>query len=187
MSQQDTVTVVFDLDDFAVDHESNCVNYLMEMKTKYPKFRVTLFTILGRWPDLNVLKTLSHFDYIEFAAHGWEHLRNDEVLEWDKKRWFDVLDRYETSGMFAKVWKAPNWEMTRLGYEVLKELGWAASVRQSQINDVPEGMKYYCFESNPFGAHGHTWTMAAHEQEGMFRNWNANTEFEFISGNLETK
>ena len=180
-------TIILDLDDFAPDEESNALNYLIEFKTLYPKFKVTLFTIIGRWMDLEILKQISKFDWIELAAHGFEHFENDEVLKWDKGDWYKYLNIYEQSGAFKPIFKAPNWEMSPLGYQVLKEMDWSIAIRQSQINDVPIGLKYYSFEGTPFAIHGHTWTMKAHKEEGMFRNWRENTNFQFVSQNLEEK
>jgi predicted deacetylase len=108
-------------------------------------------------------------------------------MDWDKKKWFEIINNYEKTEQFVKIFKAPNWEMSRLGYQVLKELGWAVAVRKHQIVDVPQGMKYYCFETNLFGVHGHTWTMPAHNKEHMFLNWTENTNFDFVSNNLEVK
>jgi hypothetical protein len=180
-------TVIFDLDDFSIDSDGNAMNHLIEMKAIYPNFKVTLFTILGRWMDLDILKQIAKFDWIELAAHGYEHFTNGEVLEWDKKRWYDVLNMYEEVGVFSPIFKAPNWEMSKLGYEVLKDMGWGVAIRQSQLNEVPEGMKYYSFEGNPFGVHGHTWTIPAHREEGLFYNWCEGTRFEFVSSSLEIK
>ena len=83
--------VVFDIDDFSADEESNAMNYLIELKALLPQFKVTLFTILGRWLDLDMLKQIARFDWIELCAHGYEHFENDEVLKWDKKHWYDVI------------------------------------------------------------------------------------------------
>jgi len=177
--------VVFDLDDMAIDAESNAISQLIELRAMFPHFKVTLFTILGRWMDLEVLKQLATFDWIEFAAHGYEHFSNDEVLEWDKKKWYDILNMYEEVGIFKKIFKAPDWEMSRLGYEVLKDMGWAVAIRQNQLFDLPDGMRYYSFEGNPYAVHGHTWTLPAHKEEGMFHNWCEATQFEFVSKVLE--
>jgi hypothetical protein len=184
---QDSTTVVFDADDFAVDEESNALNYFIEMKALYPKFKVTLFTILGRWLDLEILKQVSKFDWIEFAAHGYEHFENDEVLHWDKNTWYEMLNLYEEIGIFTHIFKAPDWQMSRLGYQVLKDMGWAIAIRQFQYDEVLQGMKYYSFETNPFAVHAHTWTMKAHVKEGMFRNWSGETNFKFVSESLEEK
>jgi len=179
-------TVIFDLDDAAVDSESNAMSHLIEMKAMYPNFKVSLFTILGRWLDLEILKQISKFDWIELLAHGYEHFTNDEVMEWNKKKWYDILNMYEDTGIFKPIFKAPNWEMSPLGYQVLKDMDWAIAIRQSQLGEVPQGGKYYSFEGNPLSVHGHTWTLQAHKEEGMFRNWCESTQFEFVSNNLET-
>jgi len=180
-------TVIFDLDDFAIDSESNAMNTLIDMKAIYPNFKVTLFTILGRWMDLEILKTIAKFDWIELAAHGYDHFMNGEVLDWDKHRWYEVLNTYEDTGIFKKIFKAPNWEMSKLGYNALKDMGWAVAIRQSQFDDVLEGMDYYSFEGNPLSVHGHTWTLSAHKEEGMFNGWYGKTQFEFVSNSLERK
>jgi hypothetical protein len=179
-------SVIFDLDDGTPTWEENGLNWMIDFKTRFPKFNVTIFTILGRW-NKKVLKLLKGFDFIQLGAHGYTHLNNDEVLNWDKKRWYDVINEYEYTDQFVKVFKAPNWQMSALGYYVLKDMGWAVAVRKHQIQDLPAGMKYYCFETNLFAVHGHTWTLPAHSREHMFLNWTEKTNFDFVSNNLEEK
>lgn len=177
--------VTLDLDDFAQDTESNAMNWLIHLKNKNKDFKVTLFTILGRWRR-EALREIAQFDWIQLAAHGYKHFTNDEAYNWDKKQWYSVLNEYEKVGIFEKGFKAPNWEMSPLGYEVLKDMGWWVAVRKHQISDVPKGMQYYCFETNIFGLHGHTWTMQAHKEEGLL-NWSPSATFDFVSDRLETK
>lgn len=186
MNNNFALKVIADFDDFAPDQESNALNWLFEFRNKYPDFKVTLFTILGRW-NLDLLEYVAKLPWVELAAHGYKHAKNGEVLEWNQAEWFDRLNKYEQTGMFVRVFKAPNWEMSPLGYEILKELGWAVAVRRHQVREVPEGMSYYSFEDNFFSVHGHTWTMGAHKQEGMFSRWVKETAFDFVSSNLETK
>lgn len=187
MNYSPLTTVILDLDDCASDAESNALNWMVDLKMRFPDFRATLFTIIGRWKDKEMLKKMKEFlPWIDLAAHGFEHMTNDEVLIWDRKRWKEILKMYENMGIFEKIFKAPNWEMSPLGYEVLGEMGWAVAVRQFQINDLPVGIKYYCFETNPFGVHGHTWTLPAHFREGML-NWGGETHFDTIVNNLEIK
>jgi len=178
--------VIMNLDDFCADPESNALNWIFGLKAIYPNFKVTLFTILGRW-DVRLLRLVKTFTWIELAAHGWKHQTNDETLKWTKRDWYHALNRYERTGLFTKIWKSPNWETSALGYHVLKEFEWAVAVRSSQIKNLPIGMKYYSFENNPFAVHGHTWTMEAHQKEGMFNNWSRDTNFDFVSNWLEEK
>lgn len=177
--------VIFDLDDAAPDQESNAMNWLIDFKSQFPHFKVTLFTILGRW-KLPILKKLSTFHWIQFAAHGYTHFQNSESFDWTEEEWHDALNRYEREEVFQRIFKAPNWEMSKLGYQVLKDRGWSVACRKSQIKDVPNGMKYYCFETNYYAKHGHTWTMKAHVDEGMCQ-WGEKTRFGFVSEHLETK
>lgn len=181
--------ILFDLDDFAPEKQ-NGFDYLIYLKSRYPIFKVTLFTILGKWKSensMNLLRSISKFDWINLAAHGFYHNSNDEVLSWTKEDWFSTINKYEQSGLFVKIFKAPNWEMSRLGYQVLKELDWAVAVRKEQIKDVPKDMKYYCFEDEDYMYHGHTWLLDAHQQEGMFNNWRLDINFDFINNCLKIK
>lgn len=178
---------ILDLDDFYPEKKNNAMDWLIELKDCYPNFVVTLFTIYGRWHNIKLLHELNRFDWIEIAAHGYYHYSNDEVMKWDKKRWFDVINEFEKTGLFTKVFKAPNWMMSKLGYFVLKELDWAVAVRENQIKDLPEGIRYYCFEDQPEKIHGHTWLLQKHWEDGLFTSWNQKTEFDFISNNLKIK
>ena len=178
--------VVLDLDDLASDSESNAMDILFELKDRYPKFKVTLFTILGRWRNKELLKQIGKIKWVELAAHGYTHMTNAEVADWDKKKWYDVINEYENMGCFVQGFKAPNWEMSPLGYEVLKDCGWWVAVRSHQIPDVPVGAQYYCFETNLFGAHGHTWTLKPDLKDGRFM-FSQSTNFSFVSRNIETK
>jgi hypothetical protein len=178
--------IVLDLDDMAQDWESNALNWLVDFKREYPNFKVTLFTIIRRWQK-DMLKKLTALDFIEFAAHGLTHQNNDEVESWNKEKWVKVLTEYDQMDMFVKIFKAPNWQMTQLGYYMLRDFGWAVACRKNQIEDLPKNMKYYCFETNIFGVHGHTWTIKAHVEEEKFQGWNKNTQFDFVSQHLEEK
>lgn len=176
--------IVFDLDDFMTDGENNCMDRLLQMKEKYPKLKVTLFTILGR-SDSGVIKDLQKYKWIEFAAHGYYHYLNDEVLKWDSYEWENIIDIYNENN-FTKLFKAPNWDMNMYGYLMLKNNGWTVAVRKDQIKGLPEGMRYYCFETTPHSVHGHTWLLEDHEKKGWFKDWNKDSEFEFVSNFIQT-
>lgn len=178
--------IILDLDDWANDSESNALDILFELKDRYPRFKVTLFTIIGRWQNKSLLKQIAGLDWIQLAAHGYNHITNDEVIGWDRKKWFDVINEYESLDCFVHGFKAPDWQMTRLGYEVLKDCGWWVAVRGHQINDLPEGSYYYCFETDPFGAHGHTWTLKPDLKDGRFV-FSASTNFSFVKDSLVKK
>jgi hypothetical protein len=179
--------IIVDYDDFFAERKNNSMDWLIELKDRYPNFVVTLFTIWGRWHNKKILYDLNQFDWIEFAAHGYYHYTNDEVVKWNKQRWFEAMNEFEEAKIFQKIFKAPNWMMSELGYQVLKELDWAVAIRKEQIKDIPVGMKYYCFEDAPNKVHGHTWLLNTHQEEGMFSTWDQKTEFDFVSNNLIIK
>ncbi len=171
--------ILFDLDDYYTEGENNCLEELNKMKDKYPNLKVTLFTIIGKC-DPSQLILLSDIQWIQLAAHGHDHDKNSEVMDWDSAQWYRVINEYEEFG-FQHIFKAPNWEMSKLGYQVLKDLKWAVAVRKNQIKDVPEGLFYYCFENEYDAVHGHTWLLKDHEKKGWFKSWDKNSKFGFIS------
>jgi len=177
---------IVDLDDFAPDAESNALDILVQCKHRYKDFKATLFVILGRWKNRQVLEDIAKFDWIEMAAHGYLHLNNEEVYDWDRKKWYDVINDYEETGYFVKGFKAPNFDMNQLGYHVMQDCGWWVAIRKHQIKDLPKGLKYYSFEKNIFGDHGHTWTLKPDLRDRRFQ-WTPKTTFEFVSEHIDTK
>ncbi len=61
---------VFELDDFTCDEVSLWV--LTKLKQKYPTFKATLFTVLGKC-DLAKLRDLMKLGWLEIAVHGQDH------------------------------------------------------------------------------------------------------------------
>lgn len=177
-------TVILNLDDFAKDYKRNALNWLFDFKSQYPDFKVTLFAILELC-EFNFLMSILNLNWIQLVGHGLNHSNNKECLKWNKDKWQTVLNVYQSFG-FEKGFKAPNYEMNLLGYEMLKKNGWWVACRKHQIKDLPEGMKYYCFETTEGGATGHTWLMETHLKEGKF-NWDKDTKFDFCSQHLEVK
>lgn len=178
--------ILFDLDDTSPAKDTNAINWMIDFKDRYPDFKVTLFTILGTWTNLELLEGICCFDFIELAAHGFFHESNDECQQWDVDDWHHAIDMYEQTDLFVPIFKAPNWQMSTLGYQVLNKRGWAVAVRGTQIDEVPEGMKYYSYEEQG-GIHGHTWLMSSHVQNKWFVDWGRHSEFGFISDHLRTK
>lgn len=174
--------IILDLDDFGYKKESNCLDWLYEFHSIYD-FKVTLFTVYGLCTN-KFLDSVSKLSWIEMAVHGLNHKSNDEVLSWNEQEWNNNLQFFEDSKYFIKGFKAPNWQMSDIGYKVLKERGWWVAIRDFQIKDLPKGMMYYAFETNKNSVHGHIWLMDTHYKEGKF-NWDTDDKFEFVSQNTE--
>jgi len=177
-------TIVLNLDDFAIDYKRNALNWLFDFKSQYEDFKVTLF-VIPELCEINFLISILKLNWMQLVGHGSNHKSNDECLKWDEGKWQAILNVYESLG-FEKGFKAPNWEMNKLGYETLKKNDWWVAVRKHQIPDLPKGMKYYCFETTEGGISGHTWLMETHLKEGKF-NWDKDTKFDFCSQHLEAK
>lgn len=91
---------VFELDDFTCDEAS--LYALTKLKQRYPSFRATLFTILGRC-DMEKLHKLIELDWLEIAVHG-----NDHATErfWNNKQVESFLFYANDIGC-ARLFKLP--------------------------------------------------------------------------------
>lgn len=195
--------VVLDLDDFAQNPSNNCLADLMDLKLKYPKFKVTLFAIpyfqskdnseFYKW----VLEKFG--DWIELAIHGWKHETPAECKEWNYNTAFRLLKRADEMGCFVKGFKAPGWQISRETYKALDDLGfWIADHNTSEYTEKgvlnkdrrPETLKVYSVD-HPWIVHGHTWDV--NNLDPPYRNgirqiveehgvpWDEKSNFHFIS------
>jgi|CXWL01.1.fsa_nt_gi hypothetical protein len=184
--------VIFSLDDFYDGYKNNAMNYLWYLKSLYPKFKVTLFTIPNRLSESGINLMKRNADWIEYAIHGWDHDQN-EVDSWDEKRCREVLDKCESLNIFTKGFKAPNWVSTDIMRRVLLERGyWSAEHHRDHEHAVGffSGLRIHCL-CNRFAIHGHTWDLnnpdpsfnngirQLIEEQGM--QFDDKTDFKFIS------
>jgi hypothetical protein len=163
--------VVMDLDDLAQNPGNNCINFLMDLKIKYPKFKVTLFAI-PYYQDkdnsqfFHMIKN-AFGDWIDLAIHGWNHATPTECQHWTYDEAKDKIIRAYAMGCFSKVFKAPGWQISRDTYKVLDELGFivadhtvSAYTEPGVLNSErrPASLKAYTVE-HPWIIHGHTWNL----------------------------
>ena len=85
--------IVLDFDDIENKYDRNGLNFLFYWKAKYPKFKITLFTIPEK-TSKEILNLVSKFDWIEIAQHGWNHESNFECYGWD----YDTASAYLKRG-----------------------------------------------------------------------------------------
>jgi len=198
---------VFDLDDLYAQWDRNALSELFWLKTKYPKLKVTLFTVPDH-PDTPLdemrrfIELLNpHGDWIQLACHGLRHETPMECSKWTEKEMNHCLDVWEDISMkfvCDKGFKAPGWQISRDCYKVLKERDyWVADHTTSAYTENgvpnkerrPEGMKVYDVD-HPWIFHGHTWDLPNEDpayQNGirqMFQvhklPWDQETTFHFI-------
>ena len=59
------------------DHwDRNGLNYLFYWKSKYPKFKISLFTIPNKTSKQMIALLEKHSDWIELLVHGFTHSSN---------------------------------------------------------------------------------------------------------------
>lgn len=181
--------VIAESDDFQDKYDRNGLEMLFYWKAKYPKFKITLFTIPNKISDtmLDLLKEQS--SWVEFAVHGFDHDSNFECWGWDYEKTKALMHRtyrrgpleYGESGAFKKIFKAPGWTITgdesgkgcgyplqpqnalfadnQAVYKALKDMNFVVFDRHYNIDFRPEGLDIVCVDCNPDIVHMHTWDM----------------------------
>jgi len=199
--------VIAEADDFMNQANRNGLDYLFYWKAKYPKFKITLFTI----PDKTTLEFLNLInfpnDWIELAIHGFTHDSNFECWEWDEVTAKALMKRVIDTGKYVKIFKAPGWMITdkTAGYVASEHLPVSKDstgvyrglsdfiiVDRHYNKEVrPKDSKIICIDCQPDIVHMHTWPMVTGDLAG--RNgfpeveeihgvpWDDKTEFKFIS------
>ena len=163
--------------------------HALYLKAKYPKFKITLFTIPNK-TSREFLKLITpHGSWIELAIHGWDHDSNYECWSWDYEKAKALMNRLETfhptdSIYYKKIFKAPGWTITdkysgynaseempihkdpQGVYNALKDLDFIIFDRHYDKPARPEGAKIVCVDCNPDIVHGHTWDMITGDING---------------------
>ena len=140
--------VHLDLDDF--NEQNNRLDWLWMLKNEFSKFKVNLFTIPSKCSN-NFLKYIKKLKWIQLCSHGFYHKNNEDVTKHDLLSYFNYLG-------FAKVYRAPFWQLSDEMYNRLKKLGYKIMLHP---DDPREGIKYnWNIKDSPpdrkiIFAHGH--------------------------------
>lgn len=192
--------VIFDLDDFAGAPDRNCIEDLLSIKTKFPKFKATLFAIpfyQDKYQSRFFEAILEHHgDWIQLGIHGWTHDSNFECKDWDYQTAKKLISKAYSMGVFQKLFKAPGWQISRATYSVLKELDFiCADHKVSAYTEPgvpnserrPKHLKVYEID-HPWMVHGHTWNCVGNGIQELLEGWRAGgfpfdeqTEWHFIT------
>lgn len=203
-------TAIVEADDFQDKFDRNGLNFLFYWKAKYPKFKITLFTIPGKTSKEFLELIGKHNNWIELAVHGWDHDSNFECYGWDYDKTKILMGRVESTGAkwpyYKKVFKAPGWTITPTVYpaapedplakdptqvyRALIDMDFIIADRHYNKEKRVEGGKYLCVDCQPDLVHMHTWNMMTpdpNERNGFEQvetrgvPWSTETEFYFIS------
>jgi hypothetical protein len=111
---------IVEADDFQDKYDRNGLEMLFYWKAKYPKFKITLFTIPNK-TSLEFKRLIArHSDWIQLAVHGWDHDSNFECWGWDYEKTKQLMIRTQSvipTGLredqpYEKIFKAPGWTIT---------------------------------------------------------------------------
>jgi hypothetical protein len=175
---------VFDIDDLCDDFDP--IDELIELKERFPKLKVTAFAIPSRC-DEDLVKDYRAIPWIELAVHGYHH-SSMECATWSKEEAASKLEELENLG-WAKVFKAPGWQMSPGLYEALAERRWTLAEHAAYSAPVCETLELrrYCYNLPRVGVesiHGHTWDTSRNgpkDWEDMFFHVPVDVEFAFVS------
>lgn len=197
---------IVESDDTEDHYERNGLNFLFYWKAKYPKFKITLFTIPNKTSREMVDLLRKHSDWIELAVHGFNHSSNFECFDWDYEKTRELMEPLEKRG-FVKNFKAPGWTITpdlcgypagenqliskdkQAVYKALADLEFVVTDRHYNRERRLPNEKYICVDCQPDIVHMHTWDMPRGSEPNGYRQveeiqrvpWNQETDFYFMS------
>lgn len=198
--------VIVESDDTEDHYSRNGLNFLFYWKAKYPRFKISLFTIPNKTSREMMELLKRHSDWIEVLVHGFNHSSNFECFDWDYERTKELMEPLEKRG-FKKIFKSPGWTITpdlcgypagedqlifkdkQAVYKGLNDLGFIVADRHYNKERRLENGKYICMDCQPDIIHTHTWDMPAGSEKNGYRQveevqgtpWNHETEFKFLS------
>ena len=123
--------VIFESDDWQDRWDRNGMNFLFYWKSKYPKFKVTLFTIPDRTSKVMLDLIFQHREWVQLAVHGFNHESNFECYSWTYEKTKALMERvekqkdeYYMKSYYKKIFKSPGWTITGgfNGYPPAEEL-----------------------------------------------------------------
>lgn len=134
---------------------------LIQMREHYPNFKVTCFTPAmdqalpaGKLKESKVIewaKLLRQYDWIEIAPHGFLHLKEEMLCDYDSavktiKGCEAMFRKLELP--FVKIWKSPYWQTSIETYTAMRDHGYVVAVDKNQeLPNVP-GLEVYIFNKS---------------------------------------
>ena len=134
--------VVLSLDDLGFE-ASEDYETLLQLREKFPKFKVTLFGVPTKISQKR-FEELEETKFIQVAMHGWNHNTVEECLKWKDLAaiknylcwWEELCERFSC---VVKGFKGPGWKLSNEVCKVLNERGWWIAVNK-------KGLSTYCLE-----------------------------------------
>lgn len=181
-------TAIVEADDFQDRYDRSGLNFLFYWKSRYPKFKITLFTIPEKTSSELLKLVHRNADWIEVVVHGFNHESNFECYGWDYEKTKTLMNRTARMGIifpdihpdfriYKNIFKSPGWSIIPGGngypsapedsitqdpqavYKALRDMGFTIFDRHYNKSARPEGCKIVCVDCNPDIVHMHTWNM----------------------------
>ena len=163
-----------------VVESNNPLNYLLELKDRFPDFKATLFAGLFRCSE-SYLELLESKEWLEVCAYGF-YGKPREMEFYNKPRieimFSDMEEQY--GAYFIKGFKAPNFAFTEITYEVCQEKGYWINMHPYHKKPFPTGMQYYKFNKDVDG-----FEFAGHSDNNSYDKKGINQSFNLLVQTLE--
>ena len=115
-----------DLTDATVD----TLDVLLDVKSQYPTFKVTLFTIPRRTSAFTIKQAKSLGDWVALAPHGWRHTRG-ECFAWTDDEAHAKILAAKDMGIDAPIFRAPGWCLDGHVYEACRALNYVVASHET--------------------------------------------------------
>lgn len=193
---------IMESDDTEDHFDRNGLNYLFYWKAKYPRFKISLFTIPGK-TSREMVALLEKLDWIELLVHGFTHSSNFECFDWDYEKTIELMTPLTH---YKKIFKAPGWTITpdlcgyparedqliskdkQAVYKALDDMNFVVTDRHYNKPRRLEYGRYICVDCNPDIIHMHTWPMPQGAEPNGYPQvevngtpWDHETQFYFMS------
>jgi len=193
---------IVESDDTEDHFERNGLNYLFYWKAKYPRFKISLFTIPNKTSREMISLLEKHSDWIELLVHGFTHSSNFECFDWDYQKTKELM---QPLTRYKKIFKAAGWTITpdlcgyparedqaifkdkQAVYKALKDMDFIVCDRHYNKPRRVDG-KYICIDCNLDIVHMHTWPMPQGSEPNGYNQveingtpWDHETTFKFMS------
>jgi peptidoglycan/xylan/chitin deacetylase (PgdA/CDA1 family) len=175
-------SVAFDIDDFS--DRWNCLQELMRLRERYPRFKTTLFTIPYK-TDEALTDTVKRFPWIELAVHGFTHEPNDEMLHLRENEIAHSLAVIDGK-TYVKGFKSPGWYISASVVNACNEKGYWVAMREEDRPFAAQCKHGYYIAGEKYDYwHGHSHNVCNNGLReclhDLLRLWPREQEFKFVS------
>jgi hypothetical protein len=203
--------MVFEWDDLGCDRvisdqcrSHDCRDQLDKLHVMNPAFKATLFAIPQQMTPELYDWCRANSAWVELGVHGWAHTSNYEAEDWSESTLNTILYNEVIEQNYAKLFRAPGWQISDGCYKALQEAGWVVCDQDYNNARRPVQLDAWVnyngefrvhrqtpdhkdgFVSEPIPAyHGHTWDVGwngIYEDFDKVSNLVLNCkEFKFVS------